>query len=166
MNSMINTASIQQIPPPLIPPSCCFTVSPPEISLPFMCCVSAQITWPCGIPYRLPPHPQRFLDINKEDAGNSGQGSTVLCIFVIPYGTAVYWMSPAPPSAIHWVSNGSTNDVNSHRDILRRACNQKLLFLVYFNVNAGTLAQIFILTQGMRKMCAEDAITFPFYQNN
>lgn len=50
----------------------------------------AQITWPWRIPYWLPALLPHLLDINKEDAAESEQASTVLCVFVILYGLCIF----------------------------------------------------------------------------
>lgn len=50
----------------------------------------AQITWPWRIPHWLPALLPHLLDINKEDAAESKQASTVLRVFVILYGPCIF----------------------------------------------------------------------------
>lgn len=63
----------------------------------------AQITWPWRIPYWLPALLPHLLDINKEDAAETEQASTVLCVFVILYGLCIF-VIPCVTSAVRIAS--------------------------------------------------------------
>lgn len=100
----------------------------------------AQITWPWRIPYWLPALLPHLLDINKEDAAQSEQASTVLCVFVIVYRLCIFLIPDAAAavriaSVLRWIHIQSLRTVSSNHN----APYEELTPLRYFCFSAISL---------------------------
>lgn len=100
----------------------------------------AQITWPWRIPYWLPALLPHLLDINKEDAAQSEQASTVLCVFVIVYRLCIFLIPYATTavriaSVLRWIHIQSLWTVSSNHN----APYEELTPFRYFCLSAISL---------------------------